>query len=495
MRKRAWATALIVNGLWLLIVSVLVLAQTPPIEPTATATVMPTPREEPQTRGPHETELDGIADPQTRKARHVEIAASYFVSPTIFVDQNRTFNLAAVQTVVNGDNLGLRWLVEVSDSNGMVFRDFVQIWNRPPLLEYDGNFHLAEDGTTRIPNTREAPDDAIRSVLISIVNQLTESGAFLPANPGTVSVFYSNTNDKIHSSDHVNWESTQNGTTLITDTITNQYNLAVNESGSDYQIRQVYFEFDTSALPDEDLISDVDISFTSSGGKEDDLIATIELREYTWIEGSSTADWIDVSVATNWTNLLLAASITLNEWVGSNLAGNILSTESELLDMIDVSGSVLFALGLDVMTGSAPPNESTSDFNVYTANQTGTTSDPRLTVVHSEPPPPTPTPTPTPVLPPVMITPPILSTDDAISTALLIAIFVLFAALGYYVRVGLFWILAIVPALSIAFVWDDTIWYLIWGIVSGLCVVASWKHSGPRPEKRFETNEQNRRER
>lgn len=345
---------------------------------------------------PHDAELKERLDVVDRRNLQVEIAASYFTSPKLFgVGTGRTFNISAADVVVRGDNRGLRQFVEVTDSAGrMIFRDYHVIWNRPPLAVWVGR-NIVEDVELAITTTHT-----------QMVYAMTDGWRvpWLPANPGTISTFYSETSDgRIYSYDTTSWATVQNGANFNVDTTATNLDIGMAAdlfNTIERLIAVSYFSFDTSAIPDTDEIDDAIFTLFSNGGGDVDATGTLEARAFDWGETLDSADWIDFIPATNWTDLTLLATLGGGSWVIGTAAENAFVSTAAFPGAINVTGDTRLAVTFAEATGSEPTVDRTKGINY--GEFSGTANDPRLLVAHEAAgggPTPTPTPAPTCVAP------------------------------------------------------------------------------------------------
>lgn len=140
------------------------------------------------------------------------------------------------------------------------------------------------------------------------------------------------------------------------------------------------FLFDTSALPDSDNISSATFSLFGNGSKWDSSNLAIS------IVASSPASNTSVAAAdfNNFNSTKFASDLDITSW--NTAAYNDFALNASGIAAISKTGITKFGTRLDAdVSGVAPSWSSNVEDGVacYFANQTGTTNDPKLVVVHS----------------------------------------------------------------------------------------------------------------
>lgn len=184
----------------------------------------------------------------------------------------------------------------------------------------------------------------------------------------------------LDSSDSSTWSVIQAGNTLLVDTSTGLPAtplLSASNLGGDYNIRVYYAAFDTSSIADTATIDDYTFTMYGTGTAEQNTnTTTLECRAKTF--GTlTTADWVDFTTAANWTGLPLMASMAVSTWNQTDGAANALTSQGAE-SSINLTGSTEVAFALARAYGAEPTGA--NRISSYTADNTGTSSDPLLVV-------------------------------------------------------------------------------------------------------------------
>lgn len=251
-----------------------------------------------------------------------------------------------------------------------VFTDYGDPDANPPILP------------TKVTN----PLEAVKQQIIDTVKASTKNFNRVRLHRiGNTDKFFGDTlsvradaSDGVLQSEHSVWSNTQAGSNLVVDTTgTNEVVSASNEFTD--SIVTYFGGYDTSSIDVGATIQDYTFTFYASGNPAVGDSQTIECRAYNWGPTLTTADWINYSIATNWTNLPLMASLASGSWSGPSGTANALTSGMEI-SSINKTGFTYIALNLSRVTGTQPTTE--NFIRIFTANQTGTTSDPLLVVNH-----------------------------------------------------------------------------------------------------------------
>jgi hypothetical protein len=168
-------------------------------------------------------------------------------------------------------------------------------------------------------------------------------------------------------------------------------------SGGFWTLNQYFAEFDTSAIPDSDSLESA--SFTihntaENNGSEDQW--TLELRSNNWGGGTVTnSDWVDLSTATNWTNLPLLAYAPKPVGINPNADPINFTSTDQFVDEISKTGSTYVSMLINYEYDVNPISFASERVVFYSGDSA---NPPTLTVTHCFTLPctsPTPTPTPT----------------------------------------------------------------------------------------------------
>ena len=199
---------------------------------------------------------------------------------------------------------------------------------------------------------------------------------------GTVTTVFAGTSDGfLNSSDLViNYSAARAGNNLSTglgfDLQIDQFNNA-----SSIFIRQSYMEFDTSAITDSDIVTDVllDMWLTTDNSAQD---FTVEAREYDWGGGTlTTADWVP---GNSLAGLTLMASIATSG-IGATGAYKTFTSTGSFISATNLkTGTVFLNLSSSrFRTANAPVSGTQEGVNFQDADNSGTTQDPKLTITHA----------------------------------------------------------------------------------------------------------------
>lgn len=154
-------------------------------------------------------------------------------------------------------------------------------------------------------------------------------------------------------------------------------NFAAGE-GDYYAIALAYLGFDTSGIPDTDTISAAELSLYGAGNSSDTDF-TVQARTFNWSGGGlTTADWrTDAQFAA----LTLLATFNTTGW---NTAGYNAFTENgtNLRSSINKTGATYMVVGSSRYASATTPTGAES-VDAYSADQAGTTNDPRLVITHA----------------------------------------------------------------------------------------------------------------
>lgn len=281
--------------------------------------------------------------------------------------------------------------------DGSVEIERFNIYN-PPVLVEDPNGDIIRESTDAVTGEvsvrklREDHEEAIKQVIADNVRIVgKENTQIVKGKVGrTTSTFYPNASPESTSVDGragrdtntgETWTATRTGSGTISDDNTTQNDHAqIFASGSRRLFYRGHFIFDTSAIPDGDTIDSGTISFYDDGTRVDGATGGgLALVESTSASNTSIVN----SDYSNYNTTRLAdtdidyTSHTLNAYADMTLNSSGLSNISKT----SVSKfATINSLDLD---NSDPGGSYNSAFSGYFADQTGTTQDPKLVVVHS----------------------------------------------------------------------------------------------------------------
>lgn len=181
--------------------------------------------------------------------------------------------------------------------------------------------------------------------------------------------------------------------TSIYDNLSSDYVLYLyaSSSGNDNLWQYIYraaFLFDTSSIPDTDVISAADfiLTATTGGGVTDDFGSTISLQPCD-ISVDSALDVYDYGRFRNNTTLL--GSLAVSSWNGSEGVANTITLNTAGKNFISKTGVTQIGVVNEADRSSTEPTwveNGSLGMYCYYADESGTTKDPALEVTHDVPP-------------------------------------------------------------------------------------------------------------
>lgn len=193
----------------------------------------------------------------------------------------------------------------------------------------------------------------------------------------TTSTFYSATADGQIESSNATYGTARSGGTLVANTGGTSANVG---QVTGYACYEAFLSFDTSTIPDGDIITSVTLSLDGTGATDgSDTDFTINARVYDWGPSLTTGDWIaGASLSGN----TLVASRSTSGWSASGY--NDFTSEAAFLTAINKAGVTYL-----VISSSRHEAGTTPSGNEYvgfaTADNSGTANDPKLVVTHISP--------------------------------------------------------------------------------------------------------------
>lgn len=204
----------------------------------------------------------------------------------------------------------------------------------------------------------------------------------------TTSTFYSDTSDGYITSEDTTptyslaregtGTSLTAATTWTLDAAQNSYDTS---KGAKYRCLEAFQYYDTSSISDTDVVSAVTISLYGYAEYHPDGYYLVEVRGHTWSGGGlTTADWVAGSSLGTKT---LLASFDTTSWTTSGY--NDFTSETAFTSYVSLTGNTEVLINHeDHRLGNTPTGVNGATF--YSADQTGTTNDPKLVVTHAPPP-------------------------------------------------------------------------------------------------------------
>ena len=267
---------------------------------------------------------------------------------------------------------------KVTKDGALFFDDKINMPNPPVGIRND-------DGTIE-DNPRQALRESIIDVVRACTGGFTTPHLMRDADGnllGDTLAVRSGTNDGRVSSANATWTTCLNGSTLAAATTGTAEDVRATWTGSAYQLRQVFLDFDTSSLGSTSTISNAIFTLYGNTTAESDTDNyDLQVRAYNWGGTLTTADWVDSNPQSNWTALTLMAHFDVGSWSQGSGNANNLTFDSHA----DVSktGTTSVVVGLSALGSGTPTGANSLEFRL--ADQSGTTSDPLLTVTYTVPP-------------------------------------------------------------------------------------------------------------
>ena len=154
-------------------------------------------------------------------------------------------------------------------------------------------------------------------------------------------------------------------------------------SSSDFIVCEGFIAFDTSSLPDTDTVSAAALGLVENAGYGSGfgVSDTLEARTYDWGASVTTADF---RAGATYNGLTLLASLASGSW--STTGYNTLTENgTNFQSAINKTGTTYIVLGTQKLAaGTAPPSDGDQSYwGIMSADNTGTTNDPKLVVTHA----------------------------------------------------------------------------------------------------------------
>lgn len=196
----------------------------------------------------------------------------------------------------------------------------------------------------------------------------------------TVTVVYADTADGLLTSSSATYATAQGGSGVTANTtstghLTGQHAAA----GPVYSVYEVFFPFDTSAIPDSDTVSaaTLDLWCLSDATTTD---FTVNARTFDFGATVEATDWRATS-GTSETDTLLATFGTAGLSVGAYAT---FTSTGSFPGAVNKTGTTrLYIVSSRTEADTAPSVGTTERWTVAAADTSGTTNDPMLTVVHA----------------------------------------------------------------------------------------------------------------
>lgn len=224
---------------------------------------------------------------------------------------------------------------------------------------------------------REDPIEAIRQSLTHTISLVGRTDVQIqPGKRGnTTSTFYSAAGDGSISAASTVWATARDATTgTAVDNEATRYMMA-DKDGATYTVTRAYFPIDTSAIPDGDTISSATFSVDNdgflSGSVLTGLIQTTTASDSSIVAGDFDA--LTLNSPTEGTDARVALTSTGYKDFVMNASG---------ISWVSKTGYTKLGLRISNDIDNSAPTVR-NYVHLYHSEQTGTTNDPKLVVVHS----------------------------------------------------------------------------------------------------------------
>ncbi len=363
--------------------------------------------ETPQIKGPIETVRELLID----KGQKADYLQDQFVidwpADGFIIRDGFRYDIGRTKPETINNTRSIRAEIQATDiaARRVVFDDFIRIVN-PVFRIPDGTFHsvitidrdglviVDKDGepvTHLIGNYIEDIREAYFLTIIDTIKTATKNGDRLPSKRGTTTTVFADTADGRISSAHSSvWNTCRDGgagatVNVNTTDSSNAFSLeADNWGGTNCFIHELFFFFDTSAIPDTDTIDDATFSLVADGNSSSTGSGIYEVREYDWGATLTVGDRIDLTTSA-WTDNTLLATLAMTSWTATDNTRNDWVEQAGFAGAIDKTGDTHITVMSDDGYAATVPSGSPADYSVgaHFADDSGTTNDPRLIVNHS----------------------------------------------------------------------------------------------------------------
>jgi hypothetical protein len=276
-------------------------------------------------------------------------------------------------------------------------RGYRLIGGRRTLVFHDtvnlvGPQYMVRDGTERqelidpadptrgqiwVANQIEDPVGGLRQQLLDTVELLTRRGPHLMFGRGDVTVCPGETEDRAVKSTDNSWPKTRDGTGSLSTPIGVSNDWEEFGYAPTHALHQFFALFDSSAIPDTDVISASVFQLTP---RQLNLTQhfTARVFSYDWGAAVDTGDWRTKAQLDAFT---LLADDSTSTWVGGTRRSFTTQDETAFAAAIDKTGDSLFVLASDDNQDTSAP-AAISRAQVYTGDGTGS-EEMQLTITHA----------------------------------------------------------------------------------------------------------------
>lgn len=258
----------------------------------------------------------------------------------------------------------------------------------PPILVEDPNGPIVYtwvEGATGNQKVRKLREDPVAALKLILADTMRITGRtdreIIPGKVGnTTDTFYSDTGgDGFIEGANSNYTTSHDAVsgTVSSSAVDFQFGQQKHSNGN-YYIWRGFFPFDTSAITDTDIVSSA--TFSVYGTNKLDITGLAPVA--TVVSNAQTLN--TVLATTDYNDLGTTGYATVSYASYSTSAYNDFSLDANGLAQLSLTGFSKFGLRTDKDIGSSQPGGNlTSQFYAYAADQTGTTNDPKLVIVHA----------------------------------------------------------------------------------------------------------------
>lgn len=189
---------------------------------------------------------------------------------------------------------------------------------------------------------------------------------------------YSDTADGGIRSDDATYATARSGSSFTLNAGEVSFGIQVGQyfDGATYQLFETFFSFDTSSLGTGAIISAA--TFSLYGASDDTTTDfTMEARLRDWGATLETSDWVAGASLSGLTSLATFATS------GFSIAGYNDFTDVALPANVNKTGSTRMIVVSSLLTAGTTPTTTGERLRVWTADQAGTTTDPKLVVTYT----------------------------------------------------------------------------------------------------------------
>jgi len=197
----------------------------------------------------------------------------------------------------------------------------------------------------------------------------------------TTTTIFGDTGDGGIASEDATYATAGSGAGLIVDTVSTDIRVGQRFAAGTYRIYEAFLAFDTSAIGSDQVIESVELSL-KAGADFSDQDFTIQVRPRAWLaSGLTSADWVPV---TSLSGLTLLATFETVSWPAVGTYA-VFTSEAAFTSALNLGGMTELVICSSRSTSSTAP--AADEYVRYqTAKASGTSDDPQLVVVHSDPP-------------------------------------------------------------------------------------------------------------